>query len=179
MTICSYIRLIRMEDALRNNDYYYQGAKMAIKIYLRMVDRPDDMNEHAALIKEGMTENEIKKMKKKLKKAKEVEEEAKKKEKEKEVKEDGLQRGPQIDADALLKTEDPLGEAAKFCHNIHTFGTKKVTGYALCAEVYRRKSKVLLALKCLNQGVKVEPQHPLLHVQKVKFLSYCEFFFKF
>lgn len=77
---------------------------------------------------------------------------------------------------ALLKTEDPLGEAAKFCHNIHTFGTQKVTGYALCAEVYRRKGKVLLALKCLNEGEDREPTHPLLHVQKVKFLAYCTFF---
>ncbi|EGT47866.1 hypothetical protein CAEBREN_05652 [Caenorhabditis brenneri] len=172
MTLCSYIRLLRMEDRLRHADYYYQGAKLAIKIYLRMIDRPDDMNEHAALIKEGMTDQEIKKMKKKLKKQKEQQEEEDKKKKEKEVKEDGLQRGPQLDPEVLLKTEDPLGEAAKFCHNIHTFGTTKVTGYALCAEVYQRKGRVLLALKCLNEGVKKDPNHPLLHVQKVKFLKY-------
>lgn len=177
MTLCSYIRLLRMCDKLRDADYYYQGAKLAIKIYLRMIDRPDDMNEHSALIKEGMTDQEIKKMKKKLKKQKELQEEEEKKKKDKEQKEEGLQRGPQIDAEALLKTEDPLGEAAKFCHNIHTFGTQKVTGYALCAEVYRRKGKVLLALKCLNEGEDREPTHPLLHVQKVKFLAYwpkCE-----
>ncbi|CAO4368453.1 unnamed protein product [Caenorhabditis nigoni] len=171
MTLCYYIRLLRMEDKLRCADYYYQAAKLAIKIYLRMIDRPEDMNEHAAMIKEGMTENEIKKMKKKLKKQKEAQEEEEKKKKEKEVKEEGLQRGPQIDAEALLKTEDPLGEAAKFANNIHTFGTPKVTGYALCAEVYQRKGKVLLALKCLNEGVKRDPKHPLLHVQKVKFLK--------
>lgn len=177
MTLCSYIRLMRMEDTLRNADYYYQGAKLAIKIYLRMIDRPDDMNEHAALIKPGMSDNEIKKMKKKLKKQKEAQEEEEKKKKEKEVKEEGLQRGPQINAEELLKTTDPLGEAAKFCHNIHTFGTQKVTGYALCAEVYQRKGKVLLALKCLNEGVKRDPIHPLLHIQKVKFLKFwptCE-----
>uniref|UniRef100_A0A1I7UK25 TPR_REGION domain-containing protein n=1 Tax=Caenorhabditis tropicalis TaxID=1561998 RepID=A0A1I7UK25_9PELO len=163
MTICSYIRLLRMEDRLRNADYYYQGAKLAIKIYLRMVDRPDDMNENAELIKDGMTDQEIKKMKKKLKKQKEQQEEEDKKKK--------RRKGPQINAEELLKTEDPLGEAAKFCHNIHTFGTPKVTGYALCAEVYQRKGKVLLALKCLNEGVKKDPTHPLLHVQKVKFLK--------
>lgn len=177
MTLCSYIRLLRMEDRLRHADYYYQGAKLAIKIYLRMIDRPDDMNEHAAMIKEGMTDNEIKKMKKKLKKQKEQQEEEDKKKKEKEVKEDGLQKGPQLDPEALLKTEDPLGEAAKFCYNIHTFGTNKVTGYALCAEVYQRKGKVLLTLKCLNEGARRDPDHPLLHIQKVKFLKYwptCE-----
>ncbi|CAI2349831.1 unnamed protein product [Caenorhabditis sp. 36 PRJEB53466] len=168
MTLCSYIRLIRMEDNLRDNNYYYQGAKLAIKIYLRMIDRPDDMNEHSAFMKEGMTENEIKKMKKKLKKQKELEEENKKKEKE--VKEEGLQRGPQIDANALLKTDSPLDDAAKFCHNLHIFGVEKATGYALCSEVYRRKGKVLLVLKCLHQGSKIDAAHPLIHVQKVKFL---------
>uniref|UniRef100_A0A8R1IVT5 Uncharacterized protein n=1 Tax=Caenorhabditis japonica TaxID=281687 RepID=A0A8R1IVT5_CAEJA len=172
MTLCSYISLLRMEDHLRKHDYYYQGAKLAIKIYLRMIDRPEDMNENSVRSMEGMSENEIKKMKKKLKKLKEQEEENKKKEKE--VKEEGLQRGPQLDPEALLKIDNPLAEAAKFCHNLHTYGMNKGTGYALCAEVYRRKDKVLLTLKCLNEGLKIDKVHPLLHVQKVKFLRNCK-----
>ncbi|CAB3402235.1 unnamed protein product [Caenorhabditis bovis] len=173
MTLTAYIRMLRMEDVIRKNNYYYAAAKLAIKIYLRMLDRPQDMNEENGLIKEGMTENEIKKLKKKLKKQKEQkeqEEELKKKEKEKE--DDSITRGPQFDAEALLKTDKPLDEAAKFAHHLHMLGTEGVTGYALCAEVYRRKNKVLLALKCLNEGNKKESNHPLLHVEKVKFLLY-------
>ncbi|CAI5444592.1 unnamed protein product [Caenorhabditis angaria] len=172
MTLSAYVKLLRLEDVIWRNNYYYQAAKLAIKIYLRMLDRPEDMNEQNGLIRDGMSENEIKKMKKKLKKQKELEEEAKKKEKEKEVKEEGLQRGPQIDGEQLLKTAKPLEDAAKFCQHLHVLGTQHVTGYALCAEVYRRKNKVLLVLKCLNEGSKLDSQHPLLHIQKVKFLTY-------
>lgn len=110
-----------MCDKLRDADYYYQGAKLAIKIYLRMIDRPDDMNEHSALIKEGMTDQEIKKMKKKLKKQKELQEEEEKKKKDKEQKEEGLQRGPQIDAEVRIARKMRIFRA-KIARNAKNFG---------------------------------------------------------
>lgn len=172
ITLCSYIRLLRLEDVIRRHNYYYQAAKMAIKIYLRMIDRPEDFVEKNGINLEGLTGNELKKMKKKIKKQEELN---KKKEQEKESsnsKDDGNTTVPRLDAAELLKTENPLEEAAKFAHPLYSLGSSNVTAHALCAEVYRRKNKVLIVLKSLNEGAKIEPMNPLLHVQKIKFLQY-------
>ncbi|CAD6197579.1 unnamed protein product [Caenorhabditis auriculariae] len=170
-TLTAYVSLLRLEDVIRRHNYFYQAAKLAIKIYMRMIDRPNDMIMQNGINSEGLTSNELKKLKKKLKKQQlqKQEEEEKKKEKEKDD-----YRGPQIDAKELLKTEKPLEEAAKFAHHLHMLGSPHATAYALAADVYLRKKKTLLVLKCLNEGNKIDPNSPLLHVQKVKFLKYYE-----
>ncbi|KAB7503295.1 hypothetical protein Anas_05599 [Armadillidium nasatum] len=35
MTLRSYLELLRLEDILRNNRFYWDAAKIAIKIYIR------------------------------------------------------------------------------------------------------------------------------------------------
>lgn len=44
-----------------------------------------------------------------------------------------------IDADALLKTTEPLEEASKFVQHLHQLGCRHVSGYVLAADVYLRK----------------------------------------
>ncbi|CAI4230760.1 unnamed protein product [Auanema sp. JU1783] len=162
MTLCAYVQLLKMEDVLRNHEYYYQAAKLAIKIYLRMIDRPQDMN--GDQIEEGMSAAEKKRLKKKLKKEREREEEAKKNDKKK----DEVQFDPAV----LLNPADPLEEAAKFAQSLHMLGCNHVSGYALCFEVYFKKGKSLLMLKCIREAAKLDKDHPLLHICRVKYALY-------
>lgn len=48
----------------------------------------------------------------------------------------------QFDADALVKTEKPLDDAAKFIHHLHLLGSKHITAYNLGFEVYLRKVRL-------------------------------------
>lgn len=72
MTLCSYVQLLRLEDVLRKHSYYYQAAKISIKIYLRMLDRPNDIHGEND-IDGSLSAAEKKKLKKKMKKEKEAE----------------------------------------------------------------------------------------------------------
>lgn len=40
MTLRSYIKLLRMEDVLRSHKFYFEAAKLAINIYLKLYDEP-------------------------------------------------------------------------------------------------------------------------------------------
>jgi len=40
MTLRSYVQLLRLEDILRSNDFYWNAAVLAIQIYLRIHDKP-------------------------------------------------------------------------------------------------------------------------------------------
>ena len=40
MTLRSYVELLRLEDVLRSNEFYWNAACLGIKIYLRIHDRP-------------------------------------------------------------------------------------------------------------------------------------------
>ncbi|GMS89367.1 hypothetical protein PENTCL1PPCAC_11542, partial [Pristionchus entomophagus] len=175
-TLCAYIRLLRLEDKIRDHEFFYKAAKMAIKIYLRIVDRPGDIWPEKATGDDKLSAAELKKLKRKAnkEKAREAEKDKGKKEektKDKE-KENGIDDVPVVtlEAEDLLKCENPLEEAAKFAAPILELGCNHVTGYTLASEVYRRKGKVLLILQSLLGAHKLDPHHPLLHTAKIQFL---------
>ncbi|VDP42125.1 unnamed protein product [Heligmosomoides polygyrus] len=168
VTLCSYVQLLRLEDVLRTHDFYYQAAKIAARIYLRMVDRPQDFAGGSTAV-DGLSAAELKKMKKQQKRKHEKEQEQKK------VvgkKDEYTNPAMQFDADALVKTEKPLDDAAKFIHHLHLLGSKHITAYNLGFEVYLRKQKPLLMLKCLKRAATLDANDPFLHVCRVKFLKY-------
>ncbi|GMT19158.1 hypothetical protein PFISCL1PPCAC_10455, partial [Pristionchus fissidentatus] len=176
-TLCAYIRLLRLEDKIRDHEFYYKAAKMAIKIYLRIVDRPGDIWPEQATGNDKLSAAELKKLKRKAnkEKAKEAEKDKGKKDEKKknEKKEDkDCDDVPVVilDGEDLLKCENPLEEASKFAGPLLQLGCNYVTGYTLAAEVYRRKGKVLLMLQSLLGAHKLDPHHPQLHVAKIKFL---------
>lgn len=37
MTLRSYVQLLRLEDVLRSNEFFWHAARLAITIYLRLV----------------------------------------------------------------------------------------------------------------------------------------------
>merc|ERR1711915_455529 len=44
MTLRSYVELLRLEDILRSNRFYWDAARIAITIYLRLHDKPLSVN---------------------------------------------------------------------------------------------------------------------------------------
>ncbi|PAV60474.1 hypothetical protein WR25_10599 [Diploscapter pachys] len=167
-TLCAYVQMLRLEDTIRKHNYFYHTAKLAIKVYLRIIDRPQDMNQQNGL-QDGLSANELKKLKKKMKKEKEAKEQEQKNKKD--LKEEPSNPAMHFDPEVLMRTTTPLDDATKFAEPLHSLGHIKPAGTALAAEVYHRKNKPLLVLKCLAAGVAVDPNHPLLHIQKVKFLA--------
>ncbi|KAJ1368483.1 hypothetical protein KIN20_029618 [Parelaphostrongylus tenuis] len=169
VTLCSYVQLLRLEDVLRTHDFYYQAAKLAARIYLRMVDRPQDISDSTATA-DGLNTIDMKKLKKQQKK------QAKEQEQKKNINKKDEYTNPamQFDADALLKTEKPLDDAAKFIQHLHMLGSKHITAYNIGFEVYLRKRKPLLMLKCLKKAMILDENDPFLHVCRIKFLKYRE-----
>ncbi|VDO06548.1 unnamed protein product [Brugia timori] len=179
MTLCSYIGLLRLEDVLRRHKFYYEAAKIAVTIYLRMYDHPDDFTSDKHNGEVNLSASELKKLKKKQKKekAKEALEAATKQKqtnaKKGDVEADGFAPEP-LDAEKLLKVDDPLQEASKFVQPLLQLNSEQFGSYILGFEVYYRKKKVLLMLQCLNKATKLEPNNPDLHVAASKYLHYYE-----
>lgn len=168
VTLCSYVQLLRLEDVLRTHDFYYKAVKIAAMIYLRMVDRPQDFTE-GDVAADGLTTAALKKLKKQQKKQQEKEQEQKK------VagrKEEYTNPAMQFDADALVKTEKPMDDAAKFIQHLHMLGSEHINAYNLGFEIYLRKQKPLLMLKCLKKAAMLDDSNPFLHVCRIKFLKY-------
>uniref|UniRef100_A0A915BNH6 Acetyltransferase n=2 Tax=Parascaris univalens TaxID=6257 RepID=A0A915BNH6_PARUN len=177
MTLVAYVELLRLEDVLRRHSFYCEAAKVAIDIYLRMYDRPDDFNEAKQNGDGNLSVSELKKLKKKQKKekAKEALEAAAKQKqhnaKKVDVEVDGFAPEP-LDAEKLLKVDDPLEEASKFVQPLLQLDCKQFGAYILGFEVYYRKKKVLLMLQCLNKASQLDPKNPQLHVAAAKYLHF-------
>ncbi|WKX99571.1 hypothetical protein Q1695_014448 [Nippostrongylus brasiliensis] len=170
VTLCSYVQLLRLEDVLRTHEFYYQAAKIAARIYLRMVDRPQDFSGNAAA-GDSLSAAELKKLRKQQKKQQEKDLQQKKN---MGKKDEYTNPAMQFDADALAKTDKPMDEAAKFMQHLHMLGSKHINAYNLAFEVYFRKQKPLLMLKCLKKAAEMDDNDPFLHVCRIKFLKYVE-----
>ncbi|KFD57789.1 hypothetical protein M513_01459 [Trichuris suis] len=180
MTLCAYVRLLRLEDLLRKHDFFFKAAKCAIKIYLRLYDAPHeataDMDGYS---QNSATSRELRKQfRKQRKKAAKAEMERQKTQQrpqtaklkqEAEVEES---HRPVFDPAALAKTEKPLEDALLFLNPLIQLNCNKLAAYVLGFEVYYRRGKVLLMLLCLRKAEKIDPQSPQLHWCKVKFFKY-------
>ncbi|VDM59394.1 unnamed protein product [Angiostrongylus costaricensis] len=171
VTLCSYVQLLRLEDVLRTHEFYYQAAKLAAKIYLRMVDRPQDFSGSTATA-DGLTTIEMKKLKKQQKKQAKEQEQKKNTGK----KEEYTNPAMQFDADALLKTDKPLDDAAKFVQHLHMLGSKHVTAYNIGFEVYLRKVFFFTKSFFLFLGQITRNVHTYFHHYNLRFkFVKCEF----
>ena len=177
MTLRTYVEMIRAEDTLYSRDAFKQAARGAIEVYLDLYENPP-VNEAAAeeemLAK--MTAEERKKYRKKQRQAaerKEKEEADKKKAEEAAAKEaaeaaakDGKKKkstggnkkvDPDPLGDALMKTETPLKDAADMLEPLLRHAGEFEDTHLLAFDVYRRKGKLLLALRAAAAAVKVSP----------------------
>uniref|UniRef100_A0A5S6QNR4 HD domain-containing protein n=1 Tax=Trichuris muris TaxID=70415 RepID=A0A5S6QNR4_TRIMR len=179
MTLCAYVRLLRLEDVLRTHDFFFKAAKCAIKIYLRLHDAPHE----ATADMDGYSQNSAttrelrKQFRKQRKKAAKAEMERQKTQrapttKSKQETEIEESHRPVFDPAVLAKTEKPLEDALLFLNPLIQLNCDKLAAYTLGFEVYYRRGKVLLMLLCLRKAEKIDPESPQLHWCKVKFLKY-------
>ncbi|TKR77373.1 hypothetical protein L596_018361 [Steinernema carpocapsae] len=183
MTLTSYVKLLRLEDVMRYHDFYINGMKVAVKVYLRMLDRPKDFTEEKPVEgHENMTDAQILKAKRKAQKEKARKaaadaEEAKKQQKNKKKKDEDIEGVviEKYDPEKLIKESKPLEEAMKFVAPILRLAQMKdIEAFILAFEVCLRRDKILLMLQCLIRAAKIDAAHPLLHVAKIKFLKYYQ-----
>lgn len=176
VTLCAYIKLLQLEDVLRNHPFYFKAAKIAIECYLGLHDKPclsaDDSSETS---KGHLSEKELKKLKSKQRRAqkKQQQEDEKKAIEAKETKEteNKKEEGKQkIDPSALVKCEKPLEEAIKFLVPLQTLAKERIETHLMAFEIYYRKEKPLLMLQSVKRAYHCDPKDPRLHECIVRFL---------
>lgn len=184
MTLRAYVELLRLEDKLRGHKFYFQAAKVAIDIYLRLYDHPLKEGEDENHVdQENLSPSELKKLKNKQRKK--ARKEAQQKEREKQEEQGKQQhqkaKNPDVDQDGpkeeelvpekLARPENPLEEAIKFLKPLQLIASDNIETHLLGFEVYYRKGKLLLMLQCLKRGQQIDPDNPHLHMCRVKFLK--------
>ncbi|KAK1831929.1 N-alpha-acetyltransferase 15, NatA auxiliary subunit [Podospora conica] len=165
--IRAYISMVRWEDQLREHPFFSRAALDAVKLYLAMHDKPHGANGVNGA--DGKDENgeDAAERKKAAKKAKKEAQKAEREAAEKAAKQDPNKAGAQKGKDAedtkkkdddpsglkLAATQDPLGDAMKFLNPLLQFSPLNVEAQVVGFEVFIRRKKYLLALRCLRSAV--------------------------
>lgn len=173
--IRSYVDMVRWEDHLRDHPFYARAAISAVKIYLMLFDKPQLANSEEKNL-ENLDPNERKKA---LKKARKEQEKLEKAEAEKKA---AAAKKPATGADGepkkedqdpkgfkLIQTKEPLEDSLKFLMPLLEFSPKNIEAQNLGFDVFIRRNKLLLALKCLLAAAAVDPEHPTLHEQAIRY----------
>ena len=163
VTLRAYTNVLKFEDNLWGEDYYFTAAEGSAKIYLHLFDHPEITQESAEPDYSKMTAAQKKKAKAIARKKRAQAEKrvaAEQKKKEQEAAENGDQKNAPkkgskpsfIDEDPdgkeLLKA-DPLEEAKKYSAILSKHCPKRLGTWALQYDVAIRRKKVMLALQAL------------------------------
>ena len=159
----AYTDVLKFEDNLWGEDYYFTAAEGTIQIYLNLHDNPEIAKQNAEPDYSKMTAAEKKKAKaiaRKKRAQAEKKEAAGKKKREQEAADNGGEKNAPkkgaplsyIDEDPdgkeLLKA-DPLDEARKYSAILSKHCPKRLGTWVLQYDVAIRRKKVLLALQAL------------------------------
>ncbi|KAL2262079.1 hypothetical protein VTK26DRAFT_2541 [Humicola hyalothermophila] len=170
--IRAYVDMVRWEDRLREHPFYFRAALDAVNLYLSMHDKPQNAN--GAGSAEGAHESpeDAAERKKAARKARKEAQKAEREAAEKAAKQDPNKAQKSKDGEEARKkdddpngaklaaTTDPLGDAMKFLGPILQFSPKNIDGQIAGFEVYIRRNKHLLALRCLKAAVALDKDHP-------------------
>lgn len=182
MTLRAYIGLLRLEDKLRNHQFYFKAAMTAIEIYLHLHDHPlSDSDQDKNQDTENLSPSELKKLRNKQRKAAKKAQQAQEKQKaEHDKKEaavkkqgDGELDGPKEEEllpEKLARPEEPLEQCIRFLKPLQTFTSDRIETHVSAYEIYSRKGKPLLMLQALKRGCQINKDHPQIHVCKIRFL---------
>lgn len=191
MTLCSYVDMLRLEDRVKSHPFFFKAAVTAIQVYLRLHDKPlSDLDSDSNVNTENLTPSELKKLKNKqkkqqlkaqLEKEKLAQIEQKKKELSKQKnKEDGgdgeTVNEEDLQPEKLEKPENPLEECARFLKPLEEFASQHLETHMLAFEVYFRKDKLLLMLKCLK---KMKSFSPSVETKSKTHYYLCKFLIKY
>ncbi|KAJ3218811.1 N-alpha-acetyltransferase 16, NatA auxiliary subunit [Dinochytrium kinnereticum] len=169
VTLRTYLDLLQMEDRLRSHPLFFQAAVEAVRIYIKLFDRPrEEEQEKENINNSDMSDGDKKKALRKLKKPDTPSTHT-----------NGVEKqavnaaGKKVDMDPeglkLLETADPLKDAMKFLLPLLDLSPKRIESHVLGSAVYLRKKKFLLALRSLKRGLAIEPENPELHKTAVEF----------
>lgn len=167
VTLRVYDDIIKMLDAVYSHKFFQRAAAGALKIFLHLIDKPEDIDGlgHLDAVKRKKERAKIKKQKEKEEKAKE--------EAEKEAKLLGELKNKKEDPDPLgekLLQKNFLAEASNWCSQLkQKLEMNNDDVLTLLSEVYLRKGKPLIVMKALLRGFKKYPDHPDLTVILIKF----------
>ncbi|PWY95046.1 N-terminal acetyltransferase catalytic subunit Nat1 [Aspergillus sclerotioniger CBS 115572] len=173
--IRAYVDMVRWEDRLREHPFYTRMAVSAIKSYLLLHDQPDlahgplpngtvdDDNERKKAVKKAKKEQQ------RLEKLEAEKREARKAASTKSVDGEVKKEDPDPLGNKLVQTQDPLKDATKFLTPLLELSPKSIEAQSLGFEVYLRRGKHALALKCLTAIQAIDASHPTLHVQTLRF----------
>lgn len=172
--IRSYIDMIRWEDKLREHPFYSRAALSAVKIYIDLYDRPLASRVNGN-IENGHDPTEKKKAAKKAMKEHlraEREAAAKKSAPNKPTgvrSEDSKKIDDDPNGTKLAATTEPLNDAMKFLCPLLQLRQKSIDVQAAGFEIYIRKKKYFLALRCLLKEINLDEDHPNVHQQILRF----------
>lgn len=169
--------MLKWEDQLREHPFFSKAAISAIKIYLRLYDDPSIAKSSNGMNGDfkNMDANERKKAQKKARKAQEKQEqaEAEKKDAQKtaSVGADGEVKKEDLDPQGtkLVQTTEPLVSAMKFLTPLLEYSPKNIEAQQVGFEVFIRRKKYLLALRCLLAARSIDPSHPWIFEQSIRF----------
>lgn len=176
VTLCAYIKLLKLEDVLRSHSYYFKAAKIAIECYIGLYDKPYSSSDDSAEVNKGnLSAKELKKLKSKQRRAQkkqqgEVEKKGGETKDSKEPEGKKEEGKTKFDASMLVKTETPLEEAIKFLVPLQNLARDRIETHLMAFEIYTRKGKVLLMLQSIKRAFHCDPTDSRLHGCIVRFL---------
>lgn len=183
----SYVTMLKWEDNLRAHPFFARAALGAIKAYTMLYDKPHLA--HNSLSNgsgqgpdfEGLSaadrKKALRKAKREQQKAEEKAVEAVAKAKEDKAKNaqvansDGDAKKEDTDplGNSLAQTKEPLEAAMKFLVPLLELSPKRIEVQCAGFEVFLRRRKWLLALKCLVAARSLEKDNPVVHEQVIRF----------
>ncbi|MCJ1266524.1 hypothetical protein MMC22_006409 [Lobaria immixta] len=176
--IRAYVEMIQWEDSLREHPFFSRAAIDAVRVYIMLHDRPHLANGSLANGVNGTSDKadaaERKRAQKKAKKAQQKQEqiEAEKKDAKKTIAVGADGEAKKEDKDPqgenLLHTSEPLTDAMKFVTPLLEFSPKNIEAQQVGFEVFFRRKKYLLALRCLLTAYSISTSNPTTHEQLIR-----------
>lgn len=173
--IRAYVDMVKWEDHLREHPFFARAAISAIQIYILLFDHPELANPDENKF-DKLDANEKKKAQKKARKDQERIEKAEAEKKAAAAKKpatgaDGEPKKEDLDPKGvkLVQTKEPLEDSMKFLAPLLEFNPKSIEAQNLGFEVFIRKNKLLLALKCLLAAAAIDHTNHTLHEQSIRF----------
>ncbi|KOS22244.1 N-alpha-acetyltransferase 15 [Escovopsis weberi] len=171
--IRAYVDMVRWEDHIRDHPFYTRAALNAIKIYLKMADKPATNGVNGAEEDEEEAAARKKAAKKARKELQRLEREAAEKQAKQDPNKAAQGETKKKDEDplglTLAATTDPLGAAMKFLTPMLQASPKSIEAQLAGFEVFMRRQKYALALGCLNRSLELDAESPRVHEQVVAF----------
>jgi len=168
-TLRAYLDSVANLDNILAHKFFQRAGQGALRVLLRRLDSSENETVTESNDLSTMTAAERKKEKAKQKKLKKKEASAAdgggedKKGSKKAVSKDDDPNG------AKLLEKDPLEEAGRWSEYLTRHRCKDPKTYELVCEVMTRRGKYALAVRALCQGLALDPHHPGMVVQLLKF----------